>query len=309
MKTLNFDNKILVLSMSLIFGLTSCHKLLENKYDASGTFETTEVVVSAEANGKIVDFNIEEGQQVKENEVIGCIDSTQLYLTKLQLLASEKSVQNRIPDIKKQIAALQQQIETAKKEQKRVQNLFNEQAASQKQLDDVNAQVSVLEKQLDAAKSNLESTSKSILNEKEALSIQIEQVKNQLQKCQITSPISGTVLVKYAEKGELAAAGKPLFKVGDLQKMILRAYVTADQVTQLKIGQKAKVFVDFGKNGQKEYDGTVAWISGESEFTPKTIQTRDERANLVYAVKINVKSDGLLKIGQYADVKFISENQ
>lgn len=309
MKTLNFDNKILVLSMSLIFGLTSCHKLLENKYDASGTFETTEVVVSAEANGKIVDFNIEEGQQVKENQVIGYIDSTQLYLTKLQLLASEKSVQSRIPNIKKQIAALQQQIETAKKEQKRVLNLFNEQAASQKQLDDVNAQVSVLEKQLDAAKSNLESTSKSILNEKEALSIQIEQVKNQLQKCQITSPISGTVLVKYAEKGELAAAGKPLFKVGDLQKMILRAYVTADQVTQLKIGQKAKVFVDFGKDGQKEYDGTVAWISGESEFTPKTIQTRDERANLVYAVKINVKSDGLLKIGQYADVKFFAENQ
>jgi len=309
MEAIKFDNKILVLSMSLILGLTSCHRLLENKYDASGTFEATEVVVSAEANGKIMDFNLEEGQQLTENQLIGYIDSTQLYLTKLQLLASQKSVRSRVPDIKKQIAVLQQQIETAKKEQKRIQNLFSANAASQKQLDDVNAQVSVLEKQLEAAKSNLESTSNSILNENEALNIQIEQVQNQLEKCRITSPINGTVLVKYAEKGELAGAGKPLFKVGDLQKMILRAYVTADQVTQLKIGQKAKVFIDFGKDDQKEYEGTVGWISGESEFTPKTIQTRDERANLVYAVKINVKSDGLLKIGQYADVKFGAENQ
>jgi HlyD family secretion protein len=188
MEAIKFDNKILVLSMSLILGLTSCHRLLENKYDASGTFEATEVVVSAEANGKIMDFNLEEGQQLTENQVVGYIDSTQLYLTKLQLQASQKSVRSRIPDIKKQIAVLQQQIETAKKEQKRIQNLFSANAASQKQLDDVNAQVSVLEKQLEAAKSNLDSTSKCIWNENEAFDILIEKYKS-MEKCRITSPI------------------------------------------------------------------------------------------------------------------------
>lgn len=308
MKAKIFDAKKIIFTMILLLSLTSCHKLLENKYDASGTFETTEVVVSAEANGKIIDFNVEEGQLLTKNQVVGYIDSTQLYLTKQQLLASQKSLQSRIPDIKKQIAVLQQQIETAKKEQNRIQNLFTVNAVSQKQLDDVNAQVSVLEKQLDAAKSNLESTTKSIINENEALNIQIEQVENQLEKCKITCPIDGTVLVKYTEKGELSVVGKPLFKAGNLQKMILRAYVTADQVTKLIIGQKVKVYVDFGKDNRKEYDGIVSWISSESEFTPKTIQTRDERANLVYAVKINVKNDGFLKIGQYADVKFVGEN-
>ncbi|HPD43671.1 MAG: HlyD family efflux transporter periplasmic adaptor subunit [Dysgonomonadaceae bacterium] len=286
-------------------GLTSCHKLLNNnEYDASGTFETTEVIVSSEANGKIMSFDVVEGQNLTENQVVGYVDSTQLYLSKLQLLASEKSLQSTLPDIRKQIGALQQQIETARKEQRRVENLVKANAASQKQLDDINGQVLVLEKQLEAAQSNLESTSNSILNQNQALKIQIEQIEDQLQKCKIKSPLSGTVLVKYAEKGELTGAGKPLFKVGDLQQMILRAYVTADQVTKLKIGQEAKVYVDYGKEDRKEYDGTVSWISGESEFTPKTIQTRDERANLVYAVKINVKNDGLLKIGQYADVKF-----
>ena len=288
----------------LSVGISSCHRLLKNEYDASGTFETTEVIVSSETNGKIRTFDVVEGQNLTENQVVGYVDSTQLYLSKLQLLASEKSLQSTLPDIRKQIGALQQQLETARKEQRRVENLVKANAASQKQLDDINGQVAVLEKQLDAAKSNLESTSNSILNQNQALKIQIEQIEDQLQKCKIKSPLSGTVLVKYAEKGELTGAGKPLFKVGDLQQMILRAYVTADQVTKLKIGQKVKVYVDYGKEERKEYDGTVSWISSESEFTPKTIQTRDERANLVYAVKINVKNDGLLKIGQYADVNF-----
>ncbi|MBP8781584.1 MAG: HlyD family efflux transporter periplasmic adaptor subunit, partial [Paludibacteraceae bacterium] len=271
--------------------------------DASGTFETTEIIVSTESMGKIMQLNVEEGQQLNFNQRVGYIDTTQLYLKKLQLVASKKALQSRRPDIQKQIAALEQQIETAKTERKRVENLVKAEASTTKQLDDANAQIKVLEKQLEATKSSLENTSNSILGDNEALQIQIEQIEDQLQKCYITSPISGVVLTKYAEQGELATPGKALFKIGDVTNMILRAYVTSDQLTQIALGQKVKVYADYGED-RKEYEGVVSWISSKSEFTPKTIQTRDERANLVYAVKINIKNDGLLKIGMYGNVKF-----
>lgn len=248
-------------------------------------------------------LNVEEGQQLNFNQRVGYIDTTQLYLKKLQLVASKKALQSRRPDIQKQIAALEQQIETAKTERKRVENLVKAEASTTKQLDDANAQIKVLEKQLEATKSSLENTSNSILGDNEALQIQIEQIEDQLQKCYITSPISGVVLTKYAEQGELATPGKALFKIGDVTNMILRAYVTSDQLTQIALGQKVKVYADYGED-RKEYEGVVSWISSKSEFTPKTIQTRDERANLVYAVKINIKNDGLLKIGMYGNVKF-----
>lgn len=282
--------------------LVSCGKS-DNEYDASGTFEATEIIVSSEAMGKILQFDVTEGQQLTENQVVGTIDSTQLYLKKLQLLASQKAMLTRRPDLGKQIAAIEQQIATAKTEKKRIQNLVNANAANQKQLDDVNAQIAVLEKQLSAQKSTIETTNEGISGDNEALLIQIEQIEDQLRKCKIISPINGTVLTKYAEKGELATTAKALFKIGDTNKMILRAYITADQITQLKAGQKVKVFADFGEDNKKEYEGVVSWISSKSEFTPKTIQTRDERANLVYAVKINVKNDGFLKIGMYGNVK------
>ncbi len=282
--------------------VVSCGKS-DNEYDASGTFEATEIIVSSEAMGKILQFDVTEGQQLTENQVVGTIDSTQLYLKKLQFLASQKAMLIRRPDLGKQIAAIEQQFATAKTEKKRIQNLVNANAANQKQLDDVNAQIAVLEKQLSAQKSTIETTNEGISGDNEALRIQIEQIEDQLRKCKIISPINGTVLTKYAEKGELAATGKALFKIGDTNNMILRAYITADQITQLKVGQKVKVFADFGENNEKEYEGVVSWISSKSEFTPKTIQTRDERANLVYAVKINVKNDGFLKIGMYGNVK------
>lgn len=282
--------------------VVSCGKS-DNEYDASGTFEATEIIVSSETMGKILQFDVTEGQQLTENQAVGTIDSTQLYLKKLQLLASQKAMLTRRPDLGKQIAAIEQQIATAKTEKKRIQNLVNANAANQKQLDDVNAQIAVLEKQLTAQKSIIETTNEGISGDNEALRIQIEQIEDQLRKCKIISPINGTVLTKYAEKGELAATGKALFKIGDTNKMILRAYITANQITQLKVGQKAKVFADFGEDNEKEYEGVVSWISSKSEFTPKTIQTRDERANLVYAVKINVKNDGFLKIGMYGNVK------
>lgn len=282
--------------------LVSCSNS-DGDVDASGTFETTEIIVSTESMGKIMQLNVEEGQQLNFNQRVGYIDTTQLYLKKLQLVASKKALQSRRPDIQKQIAALEQQIETAKTERKRVENLVKAEASTIKQLDDANAQIKVLEKQLEATKSSLENTSNSILGDNEALQIQIEQIEDQLQKCYITSPISGVVLTKYAEQGELATPGKALFKIGDVTNMILRAYVTSDQLTQIALGQKVKVYADYGED-RKEYEGVVSWISSKSEFTPKTIQTRDERANLVYAVKINIKNDGLLKIGMYGNVKF-----
>ena len=201
------------------------------------------------------------------------------------------------------MAVLEQQIATAKTEKKRVENLLKANAATTKQLDDVNAQIAVLEKQLAASKTTLESTDEGMSSDNKALDIQIQQLEDQLTKCRIVSPATGVVLTKYAEKGELAGAGKALFKVANLDNMILRAYITNEQLTQIKIGQKVTVTADFGEE-QKQYEGTISWVSAKSEFTPKTIQTRDERANLVYAIKVSVKNDGYLKIGMYGNVKF-----
>ena len=295
--------KYSILSIAIFSFLVSCGKSKDN-YDASGTFETTEVIVSSEGTGKILSFNIQEGQILAANEVVGSIDSLQLYLRKMQLISSNKSLQIRRPNISIQVAVIEQQIITAKNERKRVENLLKANAANQKQLDDINAQIAVLNKQLDAQKTTLVTTNQGISDDSQGLKLQIAQIEDQLNKCRIISPISGTVLVKYAEMGEVASPGKALFKIADTNSMILRAYVTADQLSALKIGQKVKVTSDFGKDKDREYTGTLAWISNKSEFTPKTIQTRDERANLVYAVKIDVKNDGFLKIGMYGNVKF-----
>jgi len=291
-----------ILGFGILFVLSSCGKSTDD-FDAAGTFEATEITVSSEAMGKIINFDLTEGQEVAENQVVGAIDSVQLYLKKKQLIASSKALVSRKPDTRKQLAAVEQQIETAKTEKKRIQNLLQANAVNQKQLDDVNAQIAVLEKQQAAFKSTLEQTNNSLSGEEEAMQLQIEQLEDQLQKCHIISPIAGTVLTKYAEKGELASPGKALFKVADTKNIILRAYISSDQLTQLKIGQKVQVFSDLGEKDSKQYEGTINWIASKAEFTPKTIQTRDERANLVYAVKIAVKNDGLIKIGMYGNVK------
>jgi hypothetical protein len=302
-KSMTYGIRYGLLAIIVSTMLISCGKLKEDA-DASGTFEATEVIVSAEASGKILSFNVEEGQVLAANQLIGIIDSAQLYLRKEQIITSKKSLQSRRPDIKKQIAAVEQQIATAKTERKRFENLVKANAANQKQVDDIDAQIAILVKQLDAQKTTLVTTNQGITDDSEGVTFQAAQVEDQLTKCRIVSPIAGTVLIKYAEMGEVAAPGKALLKIADMNNMILRAYITADQLTQIKIGQKVKVTSDFGKDDTKEYSGTVAWISSKSEFTPKTIQTRDERANLVYAVKINVKNDGFLKIGMYGDVRF-----
>ena len=274
------------------------------KYDATGTFETTEVLVSAEASGRLLYFDIEEGMLLKAGEEVGVVDTVQLYLKKLQLEASIKSVEEQRPDILKQVAATKEQISAAQRERNRVANLLKVGAANQKQLDDAEDQLEVLRKQLVAQNSTLSNSHQSLTWQSSSVGIQVAQVEDQLKKCHITSPITGTVLAKYAEAGELTAMGTPLFKVADTEQMYLRAYITSEQLSQVKLGQKVTVFSDYGTDEHKQYPGVVTWISDTSEFTPKTILTKNERANLVYAVKIAVHNDGLLKIGMYGGVKF-----
>jgi HlyD family secretion protein len=282
--------------------LVSCSSRKDSD-DASGVFEATEVIVSSEATGKILWFDVDEGTELTADQAVGGVDSVQLYLRKMQLLANIKAVESRRPDVGIQIAAVEQQLATAKSERQRVENLLKANAANQKQLDDANAQIAVLERQLAAQKKTLVRASDGITSENSGLEIQVAQVSDQLAKCSIINPINGTVLAKYAEQGEVTANGKALYKIADMKNMILRAYIVGSQLTQVNLGQKVRVFADFGEKDSRKYDGVISWISDKAEFTPKTIRTRDERANLVYAMKINVKNDGYLKIGMYGSVK------
>ena len=286
-----------------LLGLAACNRG-DGNFDATGTFGATESLVSSEANGKIMELNIEEGDRLDAGAMVGYIDSTQLYLKKMQLSAGLRSVDIRKPDIRKQIAALEQQIATARTEQQRMENLVKAKAGNQKQVDDIVNNIKYLQKQLDAQYSTLNKTTGGADAEAESILYQIMQLDDQLQKSRIVTPQAGTVLVKYAEPGEVTAAGKPLYKIADTDLLYLRAYITADQLSTLKQGQTVRVFADYGADEQREYPGTITWISDKSEFTPKGIQTKDERANLVYAIKIAVKNDGYLKIGQYGETVF-----
>ncbi len=273
------------------------------KYDASGTFEAVETIVSAEATGIIKKFTVEEGQDLKANEIVGYIDSVQLYLKKKQLEAQIGAVLSKKPNIATQIASLQEQLKQAQREQQRITNLLKADAATQKQLDDANAQVEIIKKQIAGQESALGITSKSLNEESTPLTIQIAQLNDQLAKSKIVNEVNGTVLTKYAEANEMTTSGKPLYKIADLSQITLRAYITGDQLPSIKIGQHVMVLIDSAENSYKEYPGEIQWISNKAEFTPKTIQTKDERANLVYAVKIRVKNDGLIKIGMYGEVR------
>jgi len=295
--------RISFFSFFAVLLLSACNNKNSN-YDATGVFETTEIVVSAKGNGEILQFDIEEGQKVAIQQVVGLIDTTQLYLKKVQLQANVRAINSRQVNVASQIAVIRQQLETAKSERQRFAKLVSENAANQKQLDDINAQIATLEKQLAAQTETLGNTNSSLTYERQAVVSQIAQIDDQINNSVIKSPVAGTVLEKFAEAGELATAGKPLFKVANLEKMYLRAYITASQLTELKIGQQVKVFSDLGEKDSKEYAGTVSWISDKAEFTPKTIQTRDVRANLVYAVKISVKDEGYIKKGMYGEILF-----
>ncbi len=273
-------------------------------YDASGVFESTEVTVSAEGNGKILSLDIQEGDRLEAGQIVGCIDTVQLHLSEIQLEASRRAVGSGRLDISRQIAALESQIGKQRQELDRFTKLEKAGASNRKQVEDIQAQIETLERQLAAQEESLNSSNRNVSGQADALEAQIEQIRDRIRKCVITSPVAGTVLAKYSEAGEFAALGRALFKVADIDNIRLRAYITADQLTTLKLGQQVRVFADQGSSGRKEYAGTLIWISDKAEFTPKTIQTRDERANLVYAVKIAVENDGLIKLGMYGDIKF-----
>ena len=272
-------------------------------FDATGTFEATEVVVSAEATGRILRFDAEEGDVLEVGRQVGAIDTVQLYLQKLQLERQRASVVSNRPDIAKQAASLREQIAKQQTERRRVENLLRDGAATTKQLDDIDAQIKVLNGQLEAQLSTLRNNAASIDENSSSIDLQIARIEDQLAKCRIASPVAGTVLAKYSEAGELASVGRPLMKVADLDRIYLRAYFTSDQLAGLQLGQEVTVTADFGGDSRIDYPGRIVWIASESEFTPKTIQTRDSRANLVYAAKIAVENDGRLKIGLYGEVR------
>lgn len=296
-------NFISIILLIVTFLFASCSDG-NGDFDATGTFESEEIIVSSEAMGKIVKFDVDEGTQLKHSQIVGVIDTTQLHLKKKQLLASVKAVLSKQPDINTQLASLQKQIETAETEKHRIENLVKSNAATTKQLDDVNSQLEVLRKQYDATKSSLTISKVGLQNETLPLTAQIEQIEDQIRKSYVTNPIDGTVLTRYAKLDEITSTGKALYKIANLKDMTLRAYVNGNQLGEIKLGQKVKVFVDKGNNEQKEMSGEIYWVSSKAEFTPKTIQTKDERANLVYAIKVKVANDGYLKIGMYGEIKF-----
>ena len=288
--------------ISLILCLSACYKS-NLPYDASGVFEAKEIIVSSEMTGKLIRFNVEEGQSCSQNQIVGQVDDLQLVLRKKQLLANIQAIKSRQPNISKQIAVLKQQLISVKKEKIRVEKLVKNQALPDKQLDDIIAQVEILEKQEDALKSSLTNNNKGLQDDIIALKFQLDQLNDMINKCKIINPIQGTVLSKYTTQHEIVLPGKALYKIGDLQNMMLRAYITSEQLSKLKLGQSVYVYADFGRAATKKYQGEIIWISSKSEFTPKTIQTKDERANLVYAIKIAIPNDGFLKLGMYGNVR------
>ncbi len=309
--------QIVFIALIAISVLTAC-KNGNGNADASGTFEANEVIVSAESSGKLTSFTVEEGQLIAKDSVVGTVDATNISLQKEQVESSIQALGEKTVDVSPQVKLLEDQLAVQQSqlnnllhEQGRIQNLLKQDAATGKQLDDINAQIDVAKRsmnvtrqQIQVQQSNVATQNRSILSEGKPLQKRVAQLEDQLKKTTIVNPIAGTVLTKYAEQGEITSAGKALYKIADLSTITLRAYITGTQLSQVKLGQAVKVLVDDGAKKYKEFTGTITWISDKAEFTPKTIQTKEERANLVYAMKIKVKNDGYLKIGMYGEVKF-----
>ncbi len=297
--------KIRTIAWAIALGTlqTACHN---NKvtFDASGSFEADETVISAEASGKIMQLGIEEGQLLKAGQTIGYIDSLQLYLKKKQIEAQIEALLRKKPNVALQLSALQEQLRTAETERTRITNLVKGNAATSKQLDDINVQIELLKRQIEAQRSTLSIAVDGLEKDIVPLQVQIEQLNDQLSKCRLVNPIDGTVLTQYAKVHEMTAAGKPIYKIADLPSLILRVYITGDQLPQIKLNQQVKVITDDSKDGSNETVGTIIWISDKAEFTPKTVQAKDERANKVYAVKVKVKNNGRYKIGMYGEIQF-----
>lgn len=290
-----------ILYAAVLLLLVSCGD--KQDYDATGTFEATEITVSAEATGKLLSMNAEEGSAVSEGQVLGVIDTTTLVLQREVIRKQQAAMLATRPDVQKQVASLREQIGKQETELARLQRMEAGGAATSKQVDDVATQLRVLRSQLDATLSTLNASVNSANNNAAALEVQMQLLDDQIRRCSVTAPSAGTILVRYAEAGEMAVTGKPLLRMADLEHMYLRAYFTSEQLAHIQLGQTVTIIADFGGDEQIKYEGTICWISAESEFTPKGIQTRNSRANLVYATKIAVKNDGKLKIGLYGEVK------
>lgn len=280
----------------IITSVVACNKN-NDKADGYGNFEATEITVSAEANGKLNYLTVEEGATLEANAIVGIVDTTQLYFSKEQLRASIQTIRSKSTNVVSQKSVLQAQLETTLIEQKRIKNMFAENAATQRQVDEINGKVAVLNEQI----KSISTQNEPITNETKSIAVQIEKINDQIEKSKIKNPIKGTVLSKYAEPNEITAFGKPLYKIADISEMNLRVYLSETQLSSIKIGQKLTVKID-GDKEMKSYEGTVSWIASQAEFTPKTIQTKEERVNLVYAIKVKVKNDGSLKIGMPAEV-------
>lgn len=287
--------KITIIPFLILF-ITSCNSG-SDLADGYGNFEATETIISAESNGKLLQFEIEEGQKLTKNTVIGYIDTIQLSLKKEQLIATKYVIASKSKGVVSQIKVLKSQKQTAEVSKTRIENLIAANAGTQKQLDDINGKIDMIDQQI----ISVETQNAPIINELKSLDVQIKQVEDQIVKSVIKNPDSGTVLVKYAEPNEITSFGKPLFKIADLSTMQLRVYIVETQLSSIKIGQKVTVKIDSGEN-MESLDGTITWVASEAEFTPKIIQTKEERVNLVYAVKIDVKNNGGLKIGMPAEM-------
>jgi HlyD family secretion protein len=310
-------NKLIITLLAATVMVTACNRNTP-KFDASGTFEVDEVIVSAEQNGKLLSFNVAEGQAIPNQQVVGIIDAENLSLQKEQIQASIAALHDKTADVRPQVILLQEQLNVQQSqlnnmlhERTRIENLLKQDAATGKQLDDMNSQIEILQKQMDVTrqqinvqKTNTSTQNRTVLSEQKPLEKRMAQLSDQINKAQIINPIGGTVITKYAEAGEVTSAGKALYKIANLDTLTLRAYITGTQLPQIKLNQTVKVMIDSGANAYREYPGTITWVSDKAEFTPKTIQTKEERANLVYAIKVRVKNDGYLKIGMYGEVLF-----
>ncbi|RTL60182.1 MAG: HlyD family efflux transporter periplasmic adaptor subunit [Sphingobacteriales bacterium] len=308
-------NYLLIATAVLL--MTACNKN-GNSSDASGTFEAEETVVSSMQAGKLLSLKVEEGMQLAKDSVVGLVDPQNLILQQQQVEESIKALNAKTADVTPQVQLLYDQLKVQETqlsnlnhEKTRIENLLKADAATQKQLDDINYQIESLQRQMMVTRqqvavqvNNVNTQNRSVLSESAPLGKRAEQLKDQINKAAVVNPVSGTVLTKYVQEGEIVSSGKALYKIADLSTLKLRAYVTGDQFSKIKLNQQVKVLIDDGKDKYKEYPGTITWISDKAEFTPKTIQTKDERANLVYAIKVNVKNDGLLKIGMFGEVKF-----
>ncbi len=304
-------------SIMLMLGMTACNSA-NHQFDAAGTFEADEVIVSASANGKILSFNIDEGSVLAKDSIVGLVDPTDLSLQKEQveetIHALGDQTMNPEPQVKllkDQLTVQQSQMDNLLHEKARTERLLKEDAATGKQLDDINSQVSILKNQMNVTRqqinvqqNNIHTQNNGILSQGKPLHKKVAQLEDQINKSSIRNPINGTVLTKFAEAGEITTIGKALYTIADLSSLTLRAYISGTQLSQVKLGQTVRVMVDDGKDKYKEFPGTITWISDKAEFTPKTIQTKDERANLVYAVKVKVKNDDYLKIGMYGEIQF-----